>query len=73
MGNSEGKTKDLTNAGIETIQDIKNGDCLTITCCDCKLTHSFIVKLKRGNTASGDRASLSIYIDHKPTDFLRNQ
>ena len=31
MGNSEGKAKDLTNVGGETIADIKNGDCLTIT------------------------------------------
>ncbi len=31
MGNSEAKTKDLTNVGGETIADIKNGDCLTMT------------------------------------------
>jgi hypothetical protein len=31
MGNSDGKTKDLTNVGGETIADIKNGDCLIMT------------------------------------------
>jgi hypothetical protein len=34
MGNLDGKTKDLSNVGGETIADIKNGDCLTIACCD---------------------------------------
>ena len=52
--------------------DIKNGDCLKIACCDCKLTHNFIVKLKRGKTESGDRATLSIFTDLKTTDSLRN-
>jgi hypothetical protein len=64
--------KDLTNVGGETIADIKNGDCLTIACCDCKLTHSFIVKIQRGKTISGDRATLSIFTDLKMTDSLRN-
>jgi len=72
MGNSEGKTKDLTNVRGETIADIKNGDCLTIACCDCKLTHRFIVTLRRGATESGDRAALSISTDLKTTDSLRN-
>ncbi len=72
MGNSEAKTKDLTNVGGETIADIKNGVCLTIACCDCKLTHNFIVKLRRGATESGDRAALSISTDPKTTDSLRN-
>jgi hypothetical protein len=116
------------------MSDIKNGDCLTIACCDCKLTHNFlvkkapaklrlgiyylrksvfliflnnrlttyytityclkrknkkrffsfqsmpnlnfaeliIVKLKRGKTESGDRASLSLFTNLKMTDSLRN-
>jgi len=72
MGNPDVKTKDLTNVGGETIADIKNGDCLTIACCDCKLTHNFIVKLRRGVTESGDRATLSIFTDLKTTESLRN-
>ena len=55
MGNLNDKKDDLKSVGGETISDIKNGDCLTIACCDCKLTHSFIVKLQRGKTVSGDR------------------
>jgi hypothetical protein len=72
MGNSEAKTKDLTNVGGETIVDIKNGVCLIIACCDCKLTHRFIKTLRRGATESGDRAALSISTDLKMTDSLRN-
>ncbi len=71
MGNSEGNSKDSTNVGGETIADIKNGDCLTIACCDCKLIHNFIVKLQRGKTVSSDRASLSIFTDLKKTNLLR--
>jgi len=72
MGNSDGKVNDLKSVGGETISDIKNGDCLTIACCDCKLTHNFIVKLRRGATESGDRATLSIFTDLKMIDSLRN-
>ncbi len=72
MGNSDGEVNDLKSVGGETIADIKNGDCLTIACCDCKLTYNFIVKLKRGKTESGDRAALSISTDLKMTDSLRN-
>lgn len=72
MGNPASKANDLKSVGGETISVIKNGDCLTIACCDCKLTHSFIVKLRRGNTVSGDRASLSIFTDLKTTNLLRD-
>lgn len=72
MGNSEAKVNGLKSVGGKTISDIKNGDCLTIACCDCKLTHRFIVTLRRGATESGDRAALSISTDLKTTDSLRN-
>lgn len=72
MGNPVDIKNELKSVGSETISDIKNGDCLTIACCDCKLTHNFIVKLKRGNTQSGDRASLSIFTDLKTTNLLRD-
>jgi len=72
MGNLNDKKDELKSVGGETIADIKNGDCLTIARCDCKLTHRFIVTLRRGATESGDRAALSISTDLKMTDSLRN-
>jgi len=73
MGNINETNEDLKKVGGETISDIKNGDCLTIACCDCKLTHDFLVTLIRGKTQSGDRAALSIFINQATTDSLRNK
>jgi len=47
MGNLNDKKDELKSVGGETIAVIKNEDCLTIACCDCKLTHRFIVTLRR--------------------------
>ena len=67
MGKQGTIKKDPTSSplptGSETIEDIKKGDCLKIACCDCSLTHNFIVKMTRGKTESGDRVSSSIFTD----------
>ena len=54
-------------------ETLANGAELTVSCCDCGLTHTYKVKIERGNTPAKDTVTLTIHQKPRLTLWRRKK